>query len=101
MTISWKYLAGLVDGEGNIGRYSASMNTTHRRLHLEVGMTCYRTIKALHDQFGGQFREVKTPDGRKAQWRWRVVSKKAVIILKEIQPHMITKAELVSSLLDE
>lgn len=96
--VSLEYLAGLIDGEGNIGIYSAG-SSGQKRLHVEISMTHYETVKCIHDQFGGQFREKKTAKGYKNQWHWRLTHKKAAELLRKVQPHLITKYALVSELL--
>lgn len=96
--ISYEYLAGLVDGDGCVGAFSTGKGG-RRRAHLEVRMTCLTIIKALHDQFGGQFREQKTAENRKAYWTWRTTDNLARSLLKEIYPHSITKTEAIHSVL--
>lgn len=71
----------------------------NKRLDIEVKMTCEKTIRALHNYYGGQFRSHKMPDGYKPQWIWRCVGKEAREVLKKIEPFSITKRETIQNLL--
>lgn len=97
--ISYEYLAGLTDGDGCIGVYSTG-KTSRKRVHLEIRMTCRLTVETLHKQFGGQFREQKTAEKHKRYWVWRVTDRKAILLLKEIQPYSITKKQTIHSILN-
>ncbi len=99
--LSWQYVAGLIDGEGGMGMHRRGRNTDGTRLTVEVNMTCYDTVKALHDTIGGTFKPKKVPEGNKPQWRCRVVGVEAAGILKQIQPHSVTKRKLINYLLEQ
>ena len=92
------YFAGLIDGEGCMNVYPHKQNKYMRPV-VKVNMTCAKTIKALHEHFGGSFMEKKTKEGNKKQWHWIVTHNKAIDVTKLIRPYLITKAEFADKIL--
>jgi hypothetical protein len=94
------YFAGLIDGEGCIGIYSRG-KAQSRSPYLDVKMTCEKTVRSLHEFFGvGSvgFRKSLMVN-RKDQWAWKITGKKAQVIIRQIQPFMLTKAEIAEEVL--
>lgn len=92
------YFAGLIDGEGTVDVFSYKQGTKLRPV-IKVDMTCERTIRALHDYFGGYIGPKKTHTAHKPQWRWEVTFANAVRVCQLISPHLITKSEGASRVL--
>lgn len=87
------YFAGLIDGEGTIAVYKFSSGMT--RAIVKVDMTCEKTVRSLHDHFGGYIgvKKVEENTNRKPQWHWEVTHKKALEVCKLLRPFLVTKAE--------
>lgn len=91
--LSEVYLAGLIDGEGHIGfNVNRQGNLSYLRVCLEINMTYQPLIETLHEQLGGHYsNHVDTKINRKAQYRWRVVNRQAISVIKLVHPHLIVK----------
>lgn len=98
--IKTAYFAGLIDGEGSIFMKTNGVGR-NKRPNIKVGMTCEKTIRALHDFFKvGSIYFKKVPLKDKPQWVWEASNKKAIFVIGKILPYLITKkenAELVLS----
>lgn len=95
------YFAGIIDGEGCIGYYPRRFRK-NKTLQVEVEMTHEETVRSIHEHFGvGNFRAVKlrrnkrTGGYNKQSWKWQVVCNDAKIVIEQIKPWLITKAETV------
>lgn len=93
------YFAGLIDGEGCVNIYTYKSGAI--RPVIKVNMTCEKTIKALHDYFGGHTGKRKTEPlpNRKQQWYWGVTYQQAITVCKLIRPYLITKADAADKIL--
>jgi hypothetical protein len=93
------YFAGLIDGEGTIAIYNLSNGTV--RPVIKVDMTCEKTVRALHEHFGGYFgiKKVEAKPGRLPQWRWEVTFSSALRVCALIRPYLITKTESADKVL--
>lgn len=91
------YLAGLIDGEGNIGVYAAGddKGKPRRKFTIEVKMTTEHIIDWLHQNYGGQkaFRPSTNPKW-KDQWRWRLEGRKAKALYATLKPLLKIKNTL-------
>lgn len=84
------YIAGIVDGEGHI-----AMRVDHGKYRSPI-LTVTNTNKPLLDflqsKYGGSMcaLKVRSPKHNQA-WSWRVSSKAAYTMIKDIRPHLIVK----------
>jgi hypothetical protein len=86
------YMAGIVDGEGTVyyrektGSLRVSVTNTHRPL-----------LDWIAERWGGSVNDELnyTGDGctRKPKWRWTLSGGPAVVLLRELLPRLIVKAE--------
>ena len=93
------YFAGLIDGEGTIGVYAFASGMI--RPIIKVDMTCEKTVKALHEHFGGYFgvKKIEAKTNRKQQWHWEVTFLRAKAVCERIRPYLITKADNADAVL--
>lgn len=82
------YFAGLIDGEGSL-----FLAGSQGRATIELKMTCFATVDALHQEYGGTVRYRKAQRSHWLdQWLWRVRDVQAREVLRRVRPFMITKA---------
>lgn len=93
------YLAGLIDGEGNIGAYTSSWKSKPRPV-VKINMTCKETIEFVAGVFGGTVYSKKVPLGNQPQWHWGATSNRAIIVLHTLLPHLRTKRALAEDVLN-
>jgi hypothetical protein len=86
------YFAGLIDGEGTINVYPYKSGKYMRPV-VKLNMTCLATVTAVHDYFGGSLLKKKVKEGFKPQWHWIVTFNKAIDVVEQIRPYLITKAK--------
>jgi hypothetical protein len=89
------YWAGLVDGDGTL---TLKKSNGVPKPHMRVKMTCYETVKAMHEYFGfGCFYKSAEPGrinrGYKACWSYQVCHRQAAEIARRLRPFLIVKAE--------
>lgn len=89
------WVAGIVDGEGCI--YA----TPRGQLRLQVGMSHLPTIERLHEIFPTS--NIRNHTQQNPKWKnrffWLVTNERAITVLKEILPYMVTKeAEAIVAL---
>ena len=94
------YLAGIIDGEGCIGRVCT---TSKKRMkedrkisyssRCEVSNTSKSLIDWLYENFGGYKYPVKREGNRKLQYRWKLRKKEIKKIVPKIIPYLIVKKE--------
>ena len=89
MNTTIAYLAGIVDGEGSVGYYSAGKDK-RKRLTIKVGMTEESVVSLLHTTFGGSFYKRK-PTQHKDVWVWQVTDNLARQALVQLQPYLRIK----------
>jgi hypothetical protein len=79
------YLAGLIDGEGSVGLFSAGAG--RKRFVIEIKMTNEPVIDWLIDHYGGN-KQARKPGkvGWKPQWRWRVQGDAALKLYERVRP---------------
>ena len=94
------YLAGLLDGEGNVGIASAfdkkkSKNRSYYP-HLMIANTYEPVMRWLEDLVGGTV-DVHVPSTNKAHYktcyRWRLHGKNAETFLRAVRPYLRIKHE--------
>ena len=88
------YVAGFIDGEGNIGvSYFKSTGTYY--LHITVPQTHRKPLEVLLETFGGNIwnRPIPKNPKHKQQWYWRVTRKLAASVLNELLPYLVLKKE--------
>lgn len=96
------YVAGIIDGEGCIG-FNLSQKK-FLRVTVDVAMSHFELIEALHSQFGGSLMDRGQIEGRKRIYRWTIsgaVETKAFLV--QILPYLIVKrkaAELALAFLE-
>ena len=88
-----EYLAGLTDGEGNLGIYK---NKKDYQLRFRMASTNKEVIIWLKENFGGAYYEFTKSTTKHAQsWIWMLLSHKDVYKLcKEILLFLIIKREV-------
>jgi hypothetical protein len=90
MSDTLPYLAGIFDGEGSIGFFSAGRKKGSV-FTLEVGMTDEIVITLLHEELGGWKWFKGTKDHRKEMWRWRVEGEAAWDAYYKLRPYLRVK----------
>lgn len=98
MNPSLEYFAGLIDGEGHIG---CQIYSGFKRPVIQLQMTCKKTVEIFANRFGMILRELVSPSrikdqverGHKKLWHCRCECHKAYIVIKQLRPYLITKAE--------
>lgn len=100
------YFAGLIDGEGCVAVRRKKWPSGHIGLVpiIIVGMSCERTIRALHEHFGvGRVREChwhqKKNPRHKTLWYWEAAASHAREVARQIAPYSITKADRVAEIM--
>jgi len=92
--IDIRYLAGLIDGEGNIGVYKRSRKTyvTYQGI-LRIGMCDPVIIKYLHKVFGGEYHiyGTKKKHHRPCHYWCTTNSRLLVSLLTRLLPFLIVK----------
>lgn len=98
------YAAGIIDGEGclrvmRVKPYRNDMRNPTYSPTITVGM-CNRNVpELLRKHFGGSIYKERTH--RKSMYRWRINSKRQVIMcLKKILPYLVVKLDEAKVLLD-
>lgn len=93
------YFAGLIDGEGTVGVYKFASGVV--RPIIKVDMTCEKTVRALHEHFGGYcgIKKTEALPNRKPQWHWEVTFNRARHVCEQLRPYLITKAENAEAIL--
>lgn len=95
------YFAGLIDGEGHISMRirSGDRNCQRKYIYIAVNMTCERTVQALAEYFGGNYKSKKVAARHKPQWVWKATTAAARAVLVEIRPYLITKAAIADEVI--
>lgn len=95
--ITSAYIAGFLDGEGNITILRRNQYNGYRSYGLHVGFTNLdvRPLLAIQDVYGGHLFEKKRKSTKHRQaFELRVCQKAAVEkLLKEVLPHLLIKRE--------
>jgi hypothetical protein len=85
---SLAWAAGLIDGEGCI------RIDTGFRLVLKVKMTHLPTLERLMEVFScGSVRPCKVKQGTRPQWIWSCMGLRAMKVIEEVSPYMVTKKQ--------
>lgn len=99
------YIAGIIDGEGNMGFRKYKVGDREHRTSSYVIYLCISGTSSLlfnwigeKFDFGGYWTARKNDPIRKPVHSWRVQSNRAIQILKEIYPYLIIKKELAEKL---
>ena len=102
--LSLEYLAGLVDGEGNIA-LRPSNKGKYRKYYPGIQITnTYRPVlEMVLLQFGGRIDGPKRSRGStKDCWDWRATGDTARNLIRALIPHLIIKRDIaVQVLLDD
>jgi len=88
------YVAGLVDGEGNIGLHKSVSNSSvsYYTVHVGIGNTNEWLIQFLKMNFGGSIcLGTQQNENAKPIWRWEIRAKKAFEFLNMIIPYLQIK----------
>ena len=101
--ISKQYLAGFIDGEGNISLRKFKTNTGYGikfRIVLRVTNTNKDILEQMKLQYGGQIEKTikegtRLPESKnwKDCFRWVISDKKATVVLKDVHKYLILKKE--------
>lgn len=90
------YLAGLIDGEGNIG--VRTRKNTNGRIYLcpilQITNTNESMLLWVQEKVGGKIylgREDRI--GRKQVWSWQIWSRNAVNVIRQVYQHLIVKRQ--------
>lgn len=100
--LSWKYIAGLVDGEGcidvQVSKHRANSENPYIRPRLRIAMAenAYPVLEILHANHGGQLhkrnRKSSNPNWMDA-YAWGLHGKQCRPFLQNIVKHLILKHE--------
>lgn len=99
--LSWKYIAGLIDGEGcldfqitverkkteNIRRYNMI------RVRLALTESCKFVLENFQNNFGGGLSYREGKGQWKGSWNWSLTGKRARGFLQNIFKHLLIKKE--------
>jgi hypothetical protein len=87
------YIAGLIDGEGSLTRQRASYPV------IKIGMTHKPTIDWLASTLEVNCRALSTKPGHQQMWGVGISGNRAMQLLSEVRPYLITKADKADDLL--
>lgn len=97
--VSWKYLAGLIDGEGCIDLSTTKVNDqfyVQPRLRIGMATSCSFLLEMCQLNFGGHMEKVRESksDNWQSSQTWAVVGyKQTCPILRNVVNHLILKKE--------
>src|SRR5258707_9629422 len=109
------YVAGIIDGEGNIGvfpvrppkNYRPPMRYKGRRprqtrfyMKVAVANTSQELILWLQSLFGGAITTRPPTERTQKQWRWTQMQVRAADVLRQVRPYMIARAKQAELALD-
>ena len=95
--VSWKYLAGLIDGEGCIDVQVTNGVYIRPRLRIAMAENAKALLGLLHNSFKGHlhYREMKNPNWQNAV-SWEVAGyKQACPVMRNVVNHLFLKREQV------
>lgn len=81
----------MFDGEGCITLTRGTKNGCFLNLRLVVSMTDDKTVRRLHEMFGGSFRTIVRTEGWATAYRWEIAAKQAENTLNLLLPYLYTK----------
>jgi hypothetical protein len=108
MEITPQWFAGFVDGEACVRMYTYERKRTKDstkkyrvyRVTIQIANTHLPTLKLIQNRFGGSLHELpKKSDKHKQAYVLCWAQNKAVTLLTEIEPFLVTKKEQVSVIL--
>ncbi|XOB41791.1 MAG: LAGLIDADG family homing endonuclease [Candidatus Nealsonbacteria bacterium] len=92
------YLAGIIDGEGCMGRVCSTSKKRMKEgrkasysVRCEVSNTSKKLIDWLYENFGGYKYPIKREENRKLQYRWKLRRKEMKKIIPQMIPYLIIK----------
>ena len=90
------YLAGIIDGEGTIGK-DFNRNT----YRLTIGNTNKALLNWLYDKLGGRIKAKKVREGRTPMYYW-VCNQMYIVaqILSAVEPYLIVKKDKAKEAID-
>lgn len=94
-----RYLAGILDGEGNIGVYKNGQG--YKMPRIKVRMGAEDTVKWLQERFGGNFyHRPRDEENHSDMWDWITYSQSHVAeILQKVEPLMHVRDEAAREVL--
>lgn len=100
-TMTDRYGAGLIDGEGYIGiRLNKGKGRLSASVELSVAMVDkgLPALQRMSDRYGGNITPHKVERGKNYRdaWRWAVTGRRASNVLKEVFPDLIVKRDVAS-----
>ena len=98
------YAAGILDGEGCVSLEKTNGRPNKRGYRISlfavVSNTNESLLQWLKDKFGGQVRQYKRREDRKACWVWRICAQQAAGFLEAVRPYLIVKSSEVDLALE-
>ena len=108
--ISSQYLAGFIDGEGNISLRKFNTTTGYKikfRIVVRIANTNFKILKQIQAQYGGHIEVIKSSYNRKEiTYKWKrcyrlvLTDRKATLLLRDVFPYLIIKKEHASYCLE-
>ena len=95
--ISAEYIAGFFDADGSVGLYLSRTCRKYKTYTVWVNICqldpC--VLRFLTERYSGTLRISKGRGNRRDIWSWKINSKRALVFLRDIYPHLIGKKEQV------
>lgn len=89
------YLAGLIDGEGTITLSKDRAASKYRYPVVSMSSTSIELINVFVENYGGVVCKHKTyKEHHKKSYSWRVISNKAINLLKQVVPYMLEPSKV-------
>ena len=101
--LSWKYIAGFVDGEGCLDVQVNKGNYFTPRLRIALAEQGYDVLEILQNNYGGSIQK-RSRNKSKSEWSdsysWEITGfKRVAAILRNIKNHLIIKKEQANFIL--
>lgn len=92
--VPWKYLAGLIDGEGCIDVRIDRKTYVSPRVRIGMAESAKHLLDMLHNSYGGQMHYREGGGNWQGAWTWQLSGYKACCkFLRNIVNHLILKKE--------
>jgi hypothetical protein len=104
--INLAYVAGIIDGEGDLQIKSRTRyNKTHRFAYIRISMTDKETIDFIYNIFKFGCRSITKRKCKNPKWSdlyvWETSYSKALIVIRKILPFLHTKRIEAENILSE
>ena len=93
--ITYQYLAGFLDGEGC---FTINFSKSKKRIQgqysifVQVALTDFNLLNEIKNQYGGSIYKMKRRSPKHNNcWLWKVCSREAVKLVKNVYPYLILK----------